>query len=340
MAQHNIYAKNGRTVIQKVGESKKSIVRVSIEMDTVNNSVFLQDLDIKNQSWTVNYGEILDESGAQIDVTGTQEDVVTDYLTSVTAFRSGSGGSDPVDPINYKADNYTGILAVATDPQLNELAYARDSEGTSWLPWTLGGTYYPAGLYWYNGSEWVSDREAIAEQLSINVEDIAVVEASLSSVNTTLNSHILNINNPHNTTLSDLGLVFLSGDFTMTFGQGFGVLSSANGINWNHGKYVKIGNMVNCQIGFKFTGVSGVIDSKGAFRLDGLPFPPSNLYNNIDGAGVSGLFYQSVSNYYDSLVQGGVDQGSTIWAFVFYTGIREANKNSEVILNITYITDY
>lgn len=96
MAQHNIYAKNGRTVIQKVGESKKSIVRVSMEMDTVNDSVFLQNLDIKSQSWTVKYGEILDELGVQIDVTGTQEDVVTDYLTTVTAFSSASGGSGAI----------------------------------------------------------------------------------------------------------------------------------------------------------------------------------------------------------------------------------------------------
>jgi hypothetical protein len=92
---------------------------------------------------------------------------------------NGGGGGAPAS-IAYKADNYTGILAAAPAPALNELAYARNSEGTSWLPWTIGGTYYPSGFYWFDGVNWVSDRAAIAEQLQININDIDAIELSLA----------------------------------------------------------------------------------------------------------------------------------------------------------------
>jgi len=93
----------------------------------------------------------------------------------------GGSGSAPSDPINYRADNYSGIVALATNPQLNELAYARSSEGTRWLPGSLGGTFFPAGLYYYDGASWVSDREAIAEQLQINVDDVDQLELDVAA---------------------------------------------------------------------------------------------------------------------------------------------------------------
>lgn len=129
---------------------------------------------------------------------------------------------------------------------------------------------------------------------------------------------------------------YQEGDFTMTFrASSFG----ASGITWNHGKYTKIGRKVNCQIGFTFTGASGAISSKGSFSLNGLPFTPSNYWGNIDGGGVNGFVYQSISSYYDTLIQGGVDLGSRIWAFFFFTGNNEANYDNQILLNVTYDTD-
>lgn len=33
--------------------------------------------------------------------------------------------------------------------------HADNSQGTRWLPFALGGTYYPRGLYYSNGVEWI-----------------------------------------------------------------------------------------------------------------------------------------------------------------------------------------
>jgi len=66
---------------------------------------------------------------------------------------------------SYIEDNYAGLLLV-TGMTNGELAYIENSQGTQWLPATVGGTYYPSGIYLYNGSDWVSDRNEIS--LSLN----------------------------------------------------------------------------------------------------------------------------------------------------------------------------
>jgi hypothetical protein len=46
--------------------------------------------------------------------------------------------------------NYSAILALP--PVTGEFYWASNSQGTSWLPGSLGGTYYNSGLYYYNGT--------------------------------------------------------------------------------------------------------------------------------------------------------------------------------------------
>lgn len=65
---------------------------------------------------------------------------------------------------NYAETNFTALDAV-TGMVNGELAYVEQSEGTAWLPATVGGTYYPSGIYLYNGADWVSDRNNIAISL-------------------------------------------------------------------------------------------------------------------------------------------------------------------------------
>lgn len=45
------------------------------------------------------------------------------------------------------------------------LAYVENAEGTQWLPYTLGGTYYPKGWYVWDGTEWISSKSNVAETL-------------------------------------------------------------------------------------------------------------------------------------------------------------------------------
>ncbi|TPG44380.1 beta strand repeat-containing protein [Flavobacterium pectinovorum] len=48
---------------------------------------------------------------------------------------------------------------------VGDISYVRQSQGTSWLPSSLGGTYYPEGWYSWDGVKWISDRNAIANAI-------------------------------------------------------------------------------------------------------------------------------------------------------------------------------
>ena len=82
-----------------------------------------------------------------------------------------------VKGFNYTKDNYTDLDAVVGMTE-GELAYVVESEGTAWLPATVGGTYYPKGIYIYNGSSWVSDRNEIAISLDSILNNQIVVTQS------------------------------------------------------------------------------------------------------------------------------------------------------------------
>lgn len=51
------------------------------------------------------------------------------------------------------AANYSALPAANTVP--GEFYWVENSQGTSWLPGPLGGTYYPNGLYYSNGTTWI-----------------------------------------------------------------------------------------------------------------------------------------------------------------------------------------
>ena len=63
------------------------------------------------------------------------------------------------------ADNYDSLKEGSKD---GILAFVENSQGTSWLPFTLGGTYYPSGLYvWDEPTQtWASSRTKVAEGIS------------------------------------------------------------------------------------------------------------------------------------------------------------------------------
>lgn len=65
---------------------------------------------------------------------------------------------------SISAANFAGLPA--SGDYTNQIAYVRASQGSAWLPATLGGTYYPAGWYIWTGSAWVSDRNAIANAIN------------------------------------------------------------------------------------------------------------------------------------------------------------------------------
>lgn len=61
------------------------------------------------------------------------------------------------------ADNYTALITYLKPN--GTLAYVYNAQGAAWLPGSMGGTYYPNGVYVVITGTWVSARDAIAGQL-------------------------------------------------------------------------------------------------------------------------------------------------------------------------------
>lgn len=58
--------------------------------------------------------------------------------------------------ITIDAANYTALVTNYPPASYNgAFAWVEASQGTAWLPGTVGGTYYPLGLYHSNGTDWV-----------------------------------------------------------------------------------------------------------------------------------------------------------------------------------------
>lgn len=57
---------------------------------------------------------------------------------------------------------------------INQLFWVNNSTGTSWLPGSLGGSYYPKGLYYSTGTDWEwrkSPYQATLAEVNAGVDD-------------------------------------------------------------------------------------------------------------------------------------------------------------------------
>ena len=93
--------------------------------------------------------------------------------------KSVSGGGSGSQPFAFTADNYTALLA-KTGMVSGDVAYVSNSQGTQWLPGTVGGNYYANGIYLYTSGSWTSDRNAISYELHLDDERLDALEASSS----------------------------------------------------------------------------------------------------------------------------------------------------------------
>jgi len=99
--------------------------------------------------------------------------------------------------IKYNVENYTELLSV-TGQNLYDFAYVREQQGTSWLPGSLGGTYYGAGLYMWDGVLWVESKTNIYNELNniLNSKsDKHQTEYNVKNIAELIALHTPNINN-------------------------------------------------------------------------------------------------------------------------------------------------
>ena len=115
---------------------------------------------------------------------------------------------------------------------IGELAYVNTSQGTPWLPGTIGGQYFPSGWYLWNGTDWISDKNSIANQFETNINSLntkvnivtgkglstndftneaqtSIADSAtwISTNATNLIDHVAQTDNPHNVTKTQVGLV-------------------------------------------------------------------------------------------------------------------------------------
>jgi hypothetical protein len=70
-----------------------------------------------------------------------------------TGFNPAPGGSGAGTTIEV-VPNFSSLPSASSNT--DTFYWCENSQGTAWLPGTLGGTYYPSGLYYSNGTSWSS----------------------------------------------------------------------------------------------------------------------------------------------------------------------------------------
>jgi hypothetical protein len=142
-------------------------------------------------------------TASDINVKSIDSVVVNDNGTLTINFTDGDNNNNFVTTnksvldIKYNVLNYSALSAIL-DQTLYDFAYVRQSQGTQWLPGSLGGTYYGAGLYMWNGSQWVEDKTNIYQEIN-NILGVKanknVTEVSVRNLPELLEIHPANINN-------------------------------------------------------------------------------------------------------------------------------------------------
>lgn len=115
-------------------------------------------------------------------------DTLVGHIGGLISFSIGGGlGAGIV--ISQQVDQFNDLVA---GNDIGDLAYVESSQGTQWLPLSMGGTYYPAGWYVWDGVQWNSDRNAIANQLEQNILNITANDGEILQLQSDVISNTVN----------------------------------------------------------------------------------------------------------------------------------------------------
>ena len=115
------------------------------------------------QSFFVDFDDLRDADNNGFATIEDAENYVSDFIGG---FKSGetNGGNSSATNFSLTAQNYNDLSLVSGD-NIGDLAFVFNSQGTKWLPGPLLGTFYPKGVYVWDGSLWVSNRNDISLEL-------------------------------------------------------------------------------------------------------------------------------------------------------------------------------
>jgi hypothetical protein len=183
---------NGNVVITKNGRNMSYYPDMQV-LEDVGDSVHVRDKS-SSQQHVFHVDEVIKvvrKDGTETPIT--DKSTLFYELSTFFFFKLGSGGSTHLGVF----DNYTDLVTQYPTAATGDLAYVENSQGTFWLPGGMGGNFYSKGVYMYNGANWDSSVDEIAKQLEENTNDILSLQMALTS-------HVNDLNNPHDTSVSNL----------------------------------------------------------------------------------------------------------------------------------------
>jgi hypothetical protein len=141
-----VYAKGNYFIIEREDgtfkEDHKINVRVAKRLISDTNYL----INMKGGSELYALADLTDENG-----TAYTKNSWETFAFSNSGFSSASGGSGAGTTISVVA-NYSALPSATSHS--TEFYWVSDEQGTKWLPGSLGGTYYPNGMYYSNGTDW------------------------------------------------------------------------------------------------------------------------------------------------------------------------------------------
>lgn len=141
-----VYAKGNYFIIESADgtfkEDHKSKVRVSKRL--ISDTTYF--INMRGNTEQYELADLTDENGNAY----TQNSWET-FAFANTGFSSASGGSGAGTTISV-VSNYSALPSASSHS--TEFYWVSNTQGTKWLPGSLGGTFYPNGMYYSNGTDW------------------------------------------------------------------------------------------------------------------------------------------------------------------------------------------
>lgn len=164
----------GKVKIQDDSSSSNDSTYIDPSASEISNNKNRDRIIIKSNSSTLDmpFDDILNAPNGDLDS-------VTDWL--VSSFFSGN--TESMDYLG-EYNTYNDLINDSPAGEAGRFAYILGSQGTKFLPGSLGGTYYGAGWYYDTGSVWTNKNDVIFEGLEVLSHNNVVIVKSLSDLPT------------------------------------------------------------------------------------------------------------------------------------------------------------